>query len=60
MNAQKHTLVQVNTTVNIKLTFVEAGEVEPLFSGTPHQQTPRFFRGIGDRILPCQCHLLPR
>lgn len=42
------------------LTFLEAGEVEPLFSETPHQQTPRFFQGIGGRIPPCLCHLLRR
>lgn len=47
-----------NQTDNKNLTFVEAGEVEPLFSGTPHQQTPRFSQGIGDRIPPCRCHLL--
>lgn len=45
---------------NCNLTFVEAVKVEPLFFGTPHLQTPRFFRGIVDRIHPCQYHLLPR
>lgn len=43
-----------------KLTFVVAAEVEPLFSGTPHQQTPRFFRGSGGRIPPCRCHPPPQ
>lgn len=46
---------QLQQSGRVVLTFVGAAEVAPLFSETPHQQTPRFSQGTGGRTPRCLC-----